>query len=476
MVKRIGEILQAKGYVSERQLKEALQIQAQSATPRLLGQILIDQGLISQEQAQLSNYCQKCRTLDLVARINSTNNLQELLSIIIEAASEIMEAEGSSVIVHDSKNGDLIIAVPTGPASMEISGTRIPGGKGFCGWVVSQGQPLVVTDAPSDPRFFEEVDKLSSFQTRNVICVPLRTPQGEIIGAVEAVNRKGGQDFTEADIPLFSVFGDQVAIALERNRLQKEALEKQSLEQELNLAYQIQKGFWPKEVPSYPGLDIAAMNLPAKYVGGDYYDFILLSDELFALVIADVSGKGMSAALLMASIRSMLRTQIENKRPLEETISLVNNAFAKDTPSNRFVTLIYGVIDTDKREFHFVNAGHHPPLLYESTTQDTTTLATERGLILGFQENERFKSVRQRLRPGQALVLFTDGVIDAQNPSEEQFGEDRLRTLISAHGDDTAKIIIDRIYEAVREFMEDEPQFDDLTMIVVKVEGRRQSD
>ncbi|MDA2926137.1 hypothetical protein MYX78_02700 [Acidobacteria bacterium AH-259-G07] len=138
MAKRIGEILRAKGYVSETQLNEALQIQSQSRKHKLLGQILIDQGLITQEQAQLFNYCQKCLMLDLVGRINSTTELQSLLSAIMEAARDIMEAEGSSLIVLDHDKGDLIIAVPTGPASNEISGTRIPSGKGFCGWVVRQ--------------------------------------------------------------------------------------------------------------------------------------------------------------------------------------------------------------------------------------------------------------------------------------------------------------------------------------------------
>jgi len=475
MIQRIGEILRAKGYISEEQLNQALQIQRQSRPHKLLGQVLIEQGLLTQKQAQLFNYCQKCRTLDLVARINSTNNLQRLLSVIIEAACEIMEAEGSSIIIHDRKSGELIIAVPTGPASTEISGMHVPEGKGFCGWVVSQGQALVVPEAQNDPRFYENIDNASGFQTQNAICVPLRTPQGEILGALEAVNRQDGRNFTKADVPLFSIFGDQVAIALERARLQQESLEKQRLEQELSLAYQIQKGFWPKERPSYPGIGVAAMNLPAMHVGGDYYDFIHMDDDLCAFLIGDVSGKGVSAALLMANLRAVLRARLESNQSVEETIALVNNTLVKDTPSNRFVSLFYGVLDVVKRDFVYVNAGHNPPLLYDRTTGEIKNLVAGGGPILGFKENLKFEAAQEQLRPGQVLILFTDGVIEAQNPSKEFFGEERLRTAIAKHANEDAQLLMKRIYQAVRDFTQDEPQFDDLTMVIVEIEGQRKS-
>ncbi|MDA2930442.1 SpoIIE family protein phosphatase [Acidobacteria bacterium AH-259-O06] len=476
MAKRIGEILRAKGYVSETQLNEALQIQSQSQKHKLLGQILIDQGLITQEQAQLFNYCQKCLMLDLVGRINSTTELQSLLSAIMEAARDIMEAEGSSLIVLDHDKGDLIIAVPTGPASNEISGTRIPSGKGFCGWVVRHGEPVVVSDVYKDSRFYLDIDKATGFRTRNLICVPLHTPQGEIMGAIEAVNRRDGKDFSDADVPLFSVFADQAAIALERARLQKESLEKQLLEQELSLAYQIQEGFWPKEFPSYPGIGVAAMSLPATHVGGDYYDFVPIQDDSFAVVIGDVSGKGMPAALLMATLRAMLRTQVENNHPVEETIFLVNNTLVKETPSNKFVTLFYGVLDVAKRELTYVNAGHNPPLLYDHNTGEIKELADAGGLIIGFIDNLKFEAARQRLRPGQLLVFFTDGVTEAQNPCEEFFGQERLRAVIREQADKDAQTLMERIYQAVKDFTQNHPQSDDLTMIVLKIEGTRRSD
>lgn len=477
MIKRVGEILQDKGYISEGQLEEALHIQSQSRPHKLLGQILMDRGFLSRQQAQLYNYCQECQILDLVARINSTNDLQTLLSRIIEAACEIMKAEGgSSVILRDQKSGDLIISVPTGPASKELSGTHIPAGQGLCGWVVSHGQPLVISDASKDPRFYKKVDKLTGFATRDVICVPLRIPQGEIIGALEAVNRRGGQAFTEADVPLFSVFADQAAIALERSRLQKEALEKKLLDQELGLAYQVQKGFWPKELPSYPGISVAAMNLPAMQVSGDYYDFIQTEGDGCTVVIGDVSGKGISAALLMATLRAMLRAQLENKHSLEETIFLVNNTLVKDSASNKFVTLFCGVLDSRKREFTYVNAGHNPPLLYDRTTGEMKNLTAGGGPVLGFMKDRKFEVATQRLCPGQVLVLFTDGVIEAQNSAEEFFEEERLRRVISEYADENAQLLMNRIYQAVKDFMGESPQSDDLTLIIVKVEGTRELD
>ncbi|MDA2925400.1 serine/threonine-protein phosphatase, partial [Acidobacteria bacterium AH-259-L09] len=212
------------------------------------------------------------------------------------------------------------------------------------------------------------------------------------------------------------------------------------------------------------------------HVGGDYYDFVPIQDDTFAVVIGDVSGKGMPAALLMATLRAMLRTQVENNHPIEETIFLVNNTLVKETPSNKFVTLFYGVLDVAKRELTYVNAGHNPPLLYDHNTGEIKELADAGGLIIGFIDNLKFEAARQRLRPGQLLVFFTDGVTEAQNPCEELFGQERLRAVIREQADKDARTLMERIYQAVKDFTQNHPQSDDLTMIVLKIEGTRRSD
>ncbi len=406
--------------------------------------------------------------VELIARINSTMDIESLLSAIMEAAQAIMDANASSLMMLDKETGELIITVPTGPARAEISGIRIPPGKGFGGWVATHGQPLVVTDAQKDPRFFGDISK-SGFQTDSLICVPLRSSQDEIIGVLQAVNKQDGTCFTELDIPLFTALADQAAIAIEKERLHQESIQKQLLEQQLDLAHQIQDGFLPKQLPDYEGIGLAGMNIPATHVGGDYYDVIPLNDEQCALVVADISGKGVPAALLMATLRAALRAQVENRHPVEETIFLVNNTLVKDSPDEKFVTLFYGVLNATERKFTFVNAGHNPPILYDQNT-DELRLLTVGGLLVGFLEDIPFESSCESLQPGQVMVIYTDGVTEAQNHAEEMFGEERLYELIRQHADVPAQTLMEHIYQSVVDFTEGAPQFDDITLVVMKVE------
>lgn len=468
MSQRIGETFCASGYATPEQIEDALRIQSGLKTHKVLGQILIEQGIITQEQAQLYTYAQSCVLLDLVARINSTMDHKSLLSAVMESAKVLMEAEASSLMLLDRSTGELIVTLPTGPASAEISGIRIPPGKGFGGWVASHGLPLVVPDAQSDPRFFGDIAK-GGFQTKSLVCVPLRNGEGEIIGVIQAVNKRDGRPFTGADTPVFLALADQASIALEKERLHQESTQRKLLEQQLELARTIQTGFWPKQMPVYAGFGFAAFSIPAAQVGGDYYDFIPVDSERCAVAVGDVCGKGVPAALLMSMLRAMLRAEAEADHPVEKTISQVNHVLVQDTPSGEFVTLFYGVLDAPRREFTHVNAGHNPPLLYDRRT-GKMELLSEGGPVVGILDNFRFESMRLRLQPGQVLVIYTDGVTEAQNAREDQFGEDRLQALVRENADEDAKTMLDRIYQAVLGFVQGAPQHDDLTLVIMKVE------
>lgn len=402
--------------------------------------------------------------VEVSRRINSSETLENLLGEIMEAAKAIMQAEASSLMLLDPGSGDLVIAVPTGPARAEISGVRIPAGKGFAGWVATHGEPLLVPEAEKDPRFFGEVSRRTGFRTHNLICVPLRDSEQRVIGVLQALNRWGQEAFTEDDVPIFLALADHAAVAIEKAQLHREALEKQKLEKELSLAQAIQSGFWPQEVPSLAGFQIAGVSVPAAGVGGDYYDYIPLSDQNCALVVADISGKGFSAALLMAGFRAVLRAQVRNRFPVQETVSLLNNVFVEDCPSNRFVTMVYGELDASRRVLTYVNCGHNPPLLFDG---GTFHLLEEGGPIVGFRRNLPFQAGTVEIGPGQTLVLFTDGVVEAQNLAEEMFGEERLRDVIKQYRDASAAEMLAAIQASVLSFAGGAPQFDDLTLVVV---------
>ena len=418
-------------------------------------------------ESWISSSVRLSQLVQVSARINSSVTLERLLAEIMESAKTIMEAEASSLLLLDGETGELIFTVPTGPARAEISGIRIPAGKGFAGWVARTGVPLVVSAPEKDPRFFGEVSK-SGFRTRYLICVPMRDSEGKTLGVLQALNRKGGLCFTEDDLPLFSSLSDHAAIAIEKARLHREALEKEKLERDLSLARSIQLGFLPKVIPDVAGFEIAGLSEPAAQVGGDYYDILPLAEGGCALVIADISGKGLSAALLMASLRAALRTQVKNRLSVEETIHLLNNGLTDDCPSNRFVTLFYGELEAPTRRLHYVNAGHNPPLLFNGSSFATLE---EGGPILGFHKDLPFVGGSVEVGEGCTLLMYTDGVIEAQNRDEEMFGEERLRGFLARHHRLSATELLKVLYAELVAFVGDVAQYDDLTLLVVK--GKR---
>ena len=237
---------------------------------------------------------------------------------------------------------------------------------------------------------------------------------------------------------------------------------------ELRIAHDIQMSFLPERLPEVPGVDLAALALPAKEVGGDFYDAIPLPGNRTALVIADVSGKGVPAALFMALSRTMMRANTLVPRSAREAVSEANALIAADAKSGMFVTLFYGVVDPGVKTLTYVNAGHNPPFLFRAGGGRPVELKGT-GIILGVMPEAEYGEETVTLASGDLLVCYTDGVTEAINPNEEQFGERRLIETIMGCRDLPAGEVIDRILEAVTQFSGDEPQFDDQTLIVMRV-------
>lgn len=407
--------------------------------------------------------------IDMIAKINSTLDLDELLSLIMEAVKEVMDAEASSLMMLDKETRELIIRTPTGPVKSKLSGIRMPRGQGFAGWVAENAKPLAVPDVTKDPRHYGKVDKTSGFQTKSLICVPITDSNSEVIGVLEALNRKDGTPFTDEDIGLFTVFANQASLAIEKARLHQEELEKQRLEQQLTLANAIQKGFWPKQPDQIDGVSVAGFNVPATHVGGDYYDFIQIDSDKLGLVVGDISGKGVPAALLMANVRSTLRAQVQNKHTVSEAVSLVNNAIYQDTPDEKFLTLFYGVFNQNDQSFLYTNGAHNPPFLYNMYTKKEKLLDIG-GTLVGFMPDFLYEEKCEILEKGDVLVIYSDGVTEAENKNEEAFGVERLQNLIRENAHLNAESLINLIYDHVLEFTKETPQFDDITLMALKIE------
>jgi len=426
--------------------------------------LLANQAAISLERERIHMHV----LLELIGQINSKMDLESLLSAIMEAAKVIMKSEASSLMILDTETNELEITVPTGPADKHISGTRIPMGKGIAGWVAEHKESVVINDVTKDARFGGDI-KGAKFITKNMVCVPMLNADGKLIGVLQAINRKGNEPYSDDDIPIFRLLADQAAISLERERLHRESLAKQRLEEQINVARDIQKHFWPKELPEFEGYDIFGSNIPALQVGGDYYDFMRLDDNRLAIAIADVSGKGVGASLIMATLRATLRTQLLNNTSITHSIEVLNNAVKHDTRSSEFVTMFFAILDSKNHTLEYVNAGHNPPYLVDAAGKRTELL--EGGPVIGIMEGLPYSSEIISMERGSVVYMFTDGVTEAVNEEEDMYDEERLEKLIDDGIEGSAHAIHDRVFAEVLAFQGKAEQADDITVIILKRNG-----
>lgn len=405
--------------------------------------------------------------MKLTGQINSNLDLDSLLLDIIEAVKVVMDSRASSLMLYDDEQDSLVLSIPTGPATEEITGKHIPKDQGIGGWVFSNREPVVVNDVNEDERFLGDLEP-DIFETKNIICVPLLNQEEEIIGVIQALNRKGDKHFSENEIPIFQALANQAAIAIENARLHEEQKQKVLLEQKLDLAHSIQAGFIPDEKPDIPGYHIAGITKPATWVGGDYYDFIPVNGNgNHILALGDVTGKGIPASLLMASVRSVLRTQIENHHPLQKTIELVNRSIHRDTPIDKFITLFCGELDAESNTMSYVNAGHTDGFHINYVDEQITHL-NKGGLMLGIMQDESYDQGHISLAPGEQVIIYSDGINEAQNANGDLYGEVRFKDWLLNHPNCSPAETIELLIDDVKAFSGSDEQHDDITLIVIK--------
>jgi len=299
----------------------------------------------------------------------------------------------------------------------------------------------------------------------NTVVVMITAHGSERI-AVEAI-KAGAYDYIPKPFSYAEEMLTVIERAVEHLRLKKESeLFQQHLEEELAEARRIQQFLLPQQSPSIDGLDISIFSLPARQVGGDYHDFIELPAGELGIVVGDVAGKGMPAALLMASVQASLRAYAETSDSPKHIISQVNNLLYRYTESNKFVTLFYGVLNPQSRTLTYSNAGHNYPLIFrknECVWLDST------GMPCGILENAQYDEARIKMNPGEIALFYTDGITEAMNSDEIMFGEQRLKNLVSKNSHLNLTDLVNSIRMELSRFVGDEPQFDDLTLVALKI-------
>jgi len=296
--------------------------------------------------------------------------------------------------------------------------------------------------------------------------VPMQI-QNEVRGILCLGEKMSREEYTERDLEFLYSLGNLAIISLENARLFREAIEKQRLEDELMIAREIQKGLLPSRLPEIPGFEIAATNISSKQVGGDYYDVITVGDSRYVLAIGDVSGKGTPASLLMANLQATIRALVPLGLSMSELTKRVNDLIFESTSSDRFITFFWGMFDSANKSFTYVNAGHNPPyLLHPDGRADRLEKG---GMILGIMPSMiPYEEETVQLQSGDLLVLFTDGVSEAMNRNVEEYGEARLEEVLKNSQAKSAREVLDAIQRDVKTYCGDQPQSDDITLLVLK--------
>ncbi len=331
-------------------------------------------------------------------------------------------------------------------------------------FLIVRGFNVTYDEIPMPALSKETRDLLKLNDTK--ILIPLINAH-KLLGYVSLGRKASGLGYNAEDMTTFKVLANQLVVAVNNAKLYKESLERQRLEEELALARQIQRQLLPKTLPSSEKLHFAAYSEPSREVGGDYFDFITTSAGRLAMCIGDASGKGIPAALLIARLQAMIHSAAQGDLEINKKMELINNLLSSSGMPDRYITFFYGEIDIQQQNLHYCNAGHNYPILFRN--DGTEVELKEGGILIGAFENMPYEYNSIRLQSGDLLVCYTDGVTEAMNTDEEEFGESSLKRVIADNREvppgELQKIVLGK----VRDHCDGEPLQDDCTLLIMKV-------
>jgi serine phosphatase RsbU (regulator of sigma subunit) len=329
---------------------------------------------------------------------------------------------------------------------------------------VDKHSAVMTSDAQADPRFKAQ-ESVIKLNIHSALCVPLWNNK-EIIGIIYADRISLLDQFSDDELRLLTLLSNLAAVKIENARNTQKMIDYQKVQQELSLAAKIQKDFLPKENPHLEKTEIAGSNYPCYQVGGDYYDFIKIDENRIGVVIADVSGKGVGASLLMASLRAALHSEVHPNYDLNKMVVKLNNFVHSSTEINSFITFFYCDLDQKSGELSCINSGHNPPLLIDKKKKIRRLESS--GLCLGMFPDAQYKTEKVKLNPGDTLVLYTDGITESRNAKNEEFMEKGVIEVCQKLLNKPPLEIMDRLYEKVQTFTAGQEQMDDMTIVIIQ--------
>jgi len=418
--------------------------------------------LASPDMALFGRPASAAAFLQLAGQIAINAHPDSLLLQIEAATLKALNCERVTIFVHDPDTQEISSQHATGDEDIRLSIEH-----GVAGCSVRTHRTVNVPDARRDPRFYPDIDQRTGFRTRNLLSVPLRGPDGAVMGALEMVNRRQGA-FTAADEELATALGALAGMVLQGRALLEAQARRQHLERELDVARGIQRSLLPQQDPEIDGFDVSGWNLPAEATGGDFYDYFLLPNGHHALVLADVAGHGLGSSLLACECRALVRANAAASSDVAEILARTNAFLHSDLHDERFVTMFLASLDPATSRLTYVSAGHPAILHCGSSTAPCCRAIDSTTLPLGILPDLHIEAETLQLSSGQTLLLLTDGFYEWANDAEEPFGEDRIMDVVARHHTEAASGLISRLWDAVRRFSGGTPQGDDLTAVVIK--------
>jgi sigma-B regulation protein RsbU (phosphoserine phosphatase) len=422
----------------------------------------------------------------ITTQLKSTSDLPQLYEIALNSLLDHLHAESGAIYVGEDGESELLPARVQGPypppqplgeiATRDeaevrtlISSTPVPPGAGIIGQVAATGAPLYL--ASDEDVAAHYTWPTGAVHVRTTIALPLRAPTG-IFGVIQVVNRRDGAAFSESDLRFTSLIAEQAGLAIYDARLHAEIVQKQRAEEQLRVAREIQLRMIPSEPPHIEGLSLGAEYLAAEEVGGDYFDFYRIDHDHLGVVIFDVAGRGVPAALLMAITSTFFKMAAPRSNSPAWVLNEVNAALTAEMRHGLYVTALYGVLRLSTLQFTFVCAGHTDAIVMQEGKLSCDR-HRPRGAALGLLRPNRFRAVLEQetiqLREGDTLLLYTDGVVEAMNDQGEQFGDGRLCEFARAHTADGARKLAAEIKNAVRRHSGPHRQDDDITVLTLQI-------
>lgn len=402
---------------------------------------------------------------DISDIVRSLDDAQLVMDELVRMTTTMLGVDNCSLVLIDVNGQDMRMGAAYGLSPDIVRNYSQKVGEGITGWVAKTGQPLLIEDVENHP-LFQRKSSNPRYNNKSLLSVPLLRGK-RVVGALNVNNKNDGTVFSRSDELLLSVLANFVVIAIEKAQLRERLRDQERYEADLRVARQIQERILPTDLPARDKWEFAARNVPAHAVAGDFFDIIPLPGERTCVVLGDVCGKGVPAALYMARVLSYFRVVTQLRDTPDGIMSFVNDLLAAEWSERTFVTATLCVIENGGSKIAFCSAGHPVPYRVREASGEVLPAPLEHGLPLGIEAGVSFQTSEIDVAPGDTFVLYTDGITEAKGPDGGLFREERLCDVLHGHNGSAEKLA-QSIVDAMAKFTSTEAQSDDITFVVVR--------